>query len=94
MCLISRLGTFSDAVNVIYFHFAHGIQISLCRLKKSGIRVGHRLLELISIKKRPFQREVTVLGILQFISGTVWTYLFGKNADALEKNTEQANACE
>ncbi len=64
------------------------------RLQSAGFTVGQRYLELVSLRERPGKRETTVVGILQFLSGTVWMQLFGKTADALEKSTDTANACE
>jgi hypothetical protein len=63
------------------------------RLQAAGYGVGQRVLELLALRERPAKRETTVVGILQFLSGTVWMQLFGRTADALEKSTDQANAC-
>ena len=61
------------------------------RLEAAGRDVGVRFLELVAFRDKPGKRETTVVGMLQFVSGPAWQCLFGKNADALEKSTEQAN---
>jgi hypothetical protein len=40
-------------------------------------------------REKSNKREIKLLGILTFISYTVWKSLFGKQADSLEKSTEQ-----
>jgi len=35
-----------------------------------------------------------MIGILQFIHTTVWTTLFGKAADELQRSTESEDECE
>ena len=57
------------------------------------MNIGQRFFELISYREKLGKRETTMVGILQFVSGTIWMQLFGKTADALEKSTEQAHAC-
>ncbi|CAG8529548.1 13907_t:CDS:2 [Ambispora leptoticha] len=72
----------------------HGIQdlerkqIPFFRLNDFGYRVGTRLLELIVWREKNSKRETRVIGILSFINTTVWKTLFGKQADSLEKSTE------
>ncbi len=61
------------------------------RLESAGRDVGVRFLELVAFRDRGGKRESTVVGMLQFVSGPAWQCLFGKNADALEKSTEQPN---
>jgi hypothetical protein len=75
-------------------HLTASVLPSSRRLQAAGCTVGQRYLELVSLRERPGKRETTVVGILQFLSGTVWMGLFGKTADALEKSTDTANACE
>lgn len=62
------------------------------RLDNAGYGIGVRLLELAAFKDRPAKRDITVLSALQFVSGTLWTHLFGKTADTLQKSTDTANA--
>lgn len=63
-----------------------------CRLENAGYNIGVRFLELVAFKERPGKRETGVIGMLQFVSGPLWTQLFGKPADALEKSKDQPNA--
>ncbi|EXX61098.1 NO signaling/Golgi transport ligand-binding domain-containing protein [Rhizophagus diaphanus] len=69
----------------------HGIQDLERKLNDFGYRVGTRLLELIVWRDKNSKRETRVLGILYFIHTTVWKTLFGKQADTLEKSTENEN---
>jgi hypothetical protein len=61
------------------------------RLNSAGESVGQRLWDVVSLRDRPAKRELTVVSVLQFISGSVWQQLFGKPADALEKSTDQSH---
>ncbi|KAI8811827.1 NO signaling/Golgi transport ligand-binding domain-containing protein [Cladochytrium replicatum] len=67
---------------------ANGIQDLEKRLSDFGYRVGIRVLELQVARDKPNRRENRVLGILYFIHSNVWKSLFGKQADSLEKGTE------
>lgn len=59
------------------------------RLNRLGYHVGQRVLELILLREgKSAKRETRIIGILQFINTTLWKALFGRNADALEKSTE------
>lgn len=63
------------------------------RLSEYGYRVGLRYLELVGWRERVVKREHRVLPILSFIYGTLWKALFGKQADSLERGTENADEC-
>ncbi len=52
------------------------------RLHEAGAGIGYRLLELLSL--RTGKRELDVLHAVQFVSGPVWTHLFGRRADKLD----------
>ncbi|CAG8529639.1 8846_t:CDS:2 [Paraglomus brasilianum] len=65
-----------------------GIQDLERKLNDFGYRVGTRFLELITWREKNNRREISVLDILYFIHTTVWKALFGKQADSLEKSTE------
>ncbi|KAI8989354.1 NO signaling/Golgi transport ligand-binding domain-containing protein [Pilobolus umbonatus] len=66
----------------------NGIQDLERKLNEFGYRVGSRILELLTWREKVAKREIKVLGILYFIHSTVWKALFGKQADSLEKSTE------
>ncbi|KAF9436895.1 TRAPP subunit trs31 [Entomortierella beljakovae] len=66
----------------------HGIQDLERKLNELGYRVGIRALDLIVWRDKNNKRETRVLGMLYFIHTTVWKTLFGKQADSLEKSTE------
>ena len=65
----------------------------IVRLNDFGYRVGTRFLELITWREKNNRREISVLDILYFIHTTVWKALFGKQADSLEKSTENNDEC-
>lgn len=50
-------------------------------------------MELYCFRERSSKRETKLLGILSFVYSTVWKVLFGKQADSLEKSTEQDDEC-
>ncbi|KAL7749781.1 hypothetical protein RI367_004657 [Sorochytrium milnesiophthora] len=61
------------------------------KLNALGYRVGQRYLELLFYRDRGgtnAKRETRVLQMLIFINTVVWKALFGKQADGLEKSTE------
>mmetsp|Transcript_19708 Transcript_19708/g.36660 ORF Transcript_19708/g.36660 Transcript_19708/m.36660 type:complete len:191 (-) Transcript_19708:50-622(-) len=55
-------------------------------LSKSGWEVGSRTYLMSSQVQGGKNREIRVLGVLQFLSSTIWTSLFNKKADSLEKS--------
>jgi hypothetical protein len=40
------------------------------------------------------RREIKIVEMLKFISSTVWRTLFGKNAESLERSTDNEDECE
>ncbi|KAF7727002.1 TRAPP subunit trs31 [Apophysomyces ossiformis] len=66
----------------------NGIQDLERKLNEFGYRVGVRILELLIWREKVAKRETRVLGVLYFIHSVVWKALFGKQADSLEKSTE------
>ncbi|OAJ36353.1 hypothetical protein BDV3_000989 [Batrachochytrium dendrobatidis] len=66
----------------------NGIQDLEKKLSDFGYRVGVRMLEFILWRDRTAKRETRILGALYFINTAVWKTLFGKQADSLEKGTD------
>lgn len=64
-----------------------------CRLSEVGYQVGLRMLELHSYREKKAKRELEIVGILGFISVTIWKALFGERADSLERSTEHDDEC-
>ena len=62
-----------------------------CRLDGAGYGIGQRFHELTAFRERPGRRESGLVPMLQFVSHAVWTALFGRPADALEKSTDKAH---
>jgi len=58
------------------------------KLEQLGEGVGVRILELASLRERAGKRETRVIGILQFVHTTVWTVLFGRQANELQRSTD------
>jgi hypothetical protein len=50
-------------------------------------------LDLLVWRDKNSKRETRVLGMLYFIHTTVWKTMFGKQADSLEKSTENEDEC-
>lgn len=55
------------------------------KLADLGYRIGRRSLDLIAMRERAVRREITLLNILNFVSLSLWKFLFGKQADSLKK---------
>mmetsp|Transcript_17348 Transcript_17348/g.34833 ORF Transcript_17348/g.34833 Transcript_17348/m.34833 type:complete len:197 (+) Transcript_17348:171-761(+) len=51
----------------------------------AGRQVGSRALQVHWIREGKKTRETRILGILQFLSSTIWPGLFNKKADSLER---------
>ena len=56
------------------------------KLEESGYGVGVRVVELIGVREKITKRETRVVGMLQYITQTIWRQIFGKPADNLEKH--------
>ena len=65
-----------------------GISELETKLSEYGYRVGIRIFELHCWRERLAKRESRLLNILSFIYTSVWKIIFGKQADSLEKGTE------
>lgn len=63
------------------------------KLSELGYRIGRRSLELIAARDRLAKRETRLLNILNFISLTLWKFLFGKQADSLKKVRDSDVEC-
>lgn len=96
---LPRGGKEQVSLSAFAFLFSELIQYSQARvdttdqlqqkLKDAGVGIGRRVLELASLREKANKRETRMLGILQFLTGTVWKQLFGASADSLEKAVEQ-----
>ncbi|KRX46221.1 Trafficking protein particle complex subunit 5 [Trichinella nativa] len=58
------------------------------KLASYGKIVGSKLVDLIFFRDKGYKREVKLLGILLFIKTTLFKSIFGKEADKLERNSE------
>ncbi len=57
------------------------------KLHHAGAGVGARILEIATLRDK-CRRETRMLGMLQFITSTLWKMLFNVSADSLEKSVE------
>ncbi|KAK8379618.1 hypothetical protein O3P69_019524 [Scylla paramamosain] len=58
------------------------------KLSELGQHVGTRMVELLFVRERNYKRETKLLSILLFVKGTLWKSLFGKEADKLDRATD------
>jgi hypothetical protein len=58
-----------------------------------GAFVGHRVLDVIVVRERGYKREIRLLPMLMFIKTTVWRMLFSKEADKLERSSDDPRTC-
>ncbi|RKP34867.1 NO signaling/Golgi transport ligand-binding domain-containing protein [Dimargaris cristalligena] len=65
-----------------------GIQDFERKLSALGFGIGVRMLELTMWREKSPRRETRVLNVLYFIHNVIWKALFGKQANALEKSTD------
>ncbi|RYO76853.1 hypothetical protein DL764_010273 [Monosporascus ibericus] len=62
------------------------------RLNTQGHPIGVKLLDLLLYREpaRTQTRPLTIIALLHFIKIGVWTHLFGRAADGLEKSSDPA----
>ena len=58
------------------------------KLSSLGYPIGEKVLELCSVREKNFKKETKIVQMLQFIHNNVWKMLFGKQADGLQKSTD------
>ena len=58
------------------------------KLSCLGYPIGEKVLELCAAREKNFKRETKIVSMLQFIHNKIWTMLFGKQADGLQKSTD------
>lgn len=65
----------------------------ISRISQIGYDIGVRFIEMTCFREKNNKRENKVVGILNFISNTIWKVLFGKQADSLERALGQDDEC-
>lgn len=63
------------------------------KLSQLGYRIGRRALDLIVAREKISKRDTRLLSILNFIALTLWTFLYGKQADSLKKVRDSELEC-
>jgi hypothetical protein len=58
------------------------------KLSSFGFSIGEKVLELSAWREKNFKRDTKIVSILQFIHNNVWKMLFNKQADGLQKSTD------
>jgi hypothetical protein len=58
------------------------------KLSSLGYPIGEKILEYCYVYEKNTKRETKIVSMLQFIHNNVWKILFGKQADGLQKSTE------
>lgn len=61
------------------------------RLKNTGKEIGYRLFNSMTsrIETKKTGSAFRLIDVIYFVNTDLWTALFGKSADSLEKNTER-----
>ncbi|OAA59002.1 bet3 family protein [Niveomyces insectorum RCEF 264] len=69
-----------------------GIQELEMRLNTQGHPIGMKLLDLLLYREpvRSQTRPLTIIALLHFVKIAVWTHLFGRQANGLEKSSNPA----
>ncbi|AEO56568.1 hypothetical protein MYCTH_2301662 [Thermothelomyces thermophilus ATCC 42464] len=82
---------FSEMVNYAQRRVT-GIQELEKRLNLQGHPIGLKLLDLLLTREPPRSqtRPLTIIALLHFIKINLWTHLFGRQADRLEKSSDPA----
>lgn len=63
------------------------------KLSLLGYRIGRRVLDLVVAREKISRRETRLLNILNFVALTLWTFLYGKQADSLKKVRDSESEC-
>lgn len=63
------------------------------KLSQLGYRIGRRVLDLVIARDKISRRETRLLNMLNFVALTLWTFLYGKQADSLKKVRDSDSEC-
>jgi hypothetical protein len=74
-----------------FSHTSFADQTLFNSLNLQGHPIGLKLLDLLLIREPPRSqtRPLTIIALLHFIKINVWTHLFGRQADRLEKSSSR-----
>ena len=53
-----------------------------------GYPIGEKLLEISFLREKGHKKETKIVNLLQFIHNTIWKHLFGKQADGIQRSTD------
>lgn len=57
-------------------------------LSNYGYPIGEKLLEISTLRDKGFKKETKIESILHFIHNNLWKMLFNKQADGIQRSTE------
>eukprot|EP01054_Gregarina_sp_Poly1_P004956 Gregarina_sp_Poly_1__4955@NODE_2626_length_1900_cov_100_691217_g54_i3_p2_GENE_NODE_2626_length_1900_cov_100_691217_g54_i3NODE_2626_length_1900_cov_100_691217_g54_i3_p2_ORF_typecomplete_len135_score10_24TRAPP/PF04051_16/2_8e18PLDc_3/PF13918_6/0_082_NODE_2626_length_1900_cov_100_691217_g54_i362466 len=90
------------SVSAVHFLFAAMVQYCMNqtrqateledKLHEMGVRMGYRVLLLVSFREKNFKRETRILPMLTFITQNCWKFLFGYQGD-LFKSQDTEGEC-
>lgn len=58
------------------------------QLSSFGYPIGEKILEITFLRDKGHKRELKIVNMLQFVHNNLWKHLFNKNADGIQKSTE------
>ena len=58
------------------------------QLSSCGYPIGEKILEITFLRDKGHKRELKIVNMLQFVHNNLWKHLFNKNADGIQKSTE------
>ena len=53
-----------------------------------GYPIGEKLLEITTLREKGYKKETKIVNILQFLHNNAWKNLFGKQADGIQRSTD------
>lgn len=74
---------FSEIIQYSLSNVRQGYQLEE-RLHEMGVRVGYRVLDLMSLREKSSGRETRILNILTLVAQSCWKYMFGHTAELLK----------
>lgn len=69
------------------------IDYDLLRVLEIGKSVGLRLYEISLWRDKSSKRENQLLNVLFYVTNSFWKLICGRNADSLERSTDNENEC-
>ena len=58
------------------------------QLSSFGYPIGEKMLEITTLREKGHKRELKIVNILQFVHNNLWKHLFNKQADGIQRSTD------